>query len=45
MTRNELTDRVTELFPPLAEVEPWEWAETDGASRWSWSRSTPASPA
>jgi hypothetical protein len=29
MTRDELTDRVLELFPPLAEVEPWEWAETD----------------
>jgi hypothetical protein len=29
MTRDELSDRVLELFPPLAEVEPWEWAETD----------------
>jgi hypothetical protein len=29
MTRDELTDRITELFPPLAEVKPWEWAETD----------------
>ena len=29
MTRDELTNRVLELFPPLAEVEPWEWAETD----------------
>ena len=29
MTRDELTDRVTELFPPLAEVEPWQWAETE----------------
>ena len=29
MTRDELTDRVLELFPPLAEVKPWEWAETD----------------
>ena len=29
MTRDELTDRVIELFPPLAGVEPWEWAETD----------------
>jgi hypothetical protein len=28
MTREELCDRVLELFPPLAEVEPWEWAET-----------------
>jgi hypothetical protein len=28
MTREELTDRITELFPPLADVEPWEWAET-----------------
>jgi hypothetical protein len=29
MTRDELTDRILELFPSLAEVEPWEWAETD----------------
>jgi len=29
MTREQLTDRVIELFPPLADVEPWEWAETD----------------
>ena len=29
MTREELTERVTELFPPLAEVTPWDWAETD----------------
>ena len=29
MTREQLTDRVIELFPPLAGVEPWEWAETD----------------
>ena len=29
MTRDELTARVTELFPPLAEVKPWEWAETE----------------
>ena len=29
MTRDELTDRVTELFPPLAEVKPWDWGETD----------------
>jgi hypothetical protein len=29
MTRDELTDRIVELFPPLAEVEPWEWAETE----------------
>jgi hypothetical protein len=29
MTRDDLTDRVIELFPPLAEVRPWEWAETD----------------
>ena len=29
MTKDELSDRVTELFPPLAEVEPWDWAETD----------------
>jgi hypothetical protein len=29
MTREELTDRVLELFPKLAEVEPWEWNETE----------------
>jgi len=29
MTRTELTDRITELFPPLAEVEQWDWAETE----------------
>lgn len=29
MTRDELTDRVIELFPPLAEVKPWDWAEPD----------------
>ena len=29
MTRDELTDRVIELFPPLVQVKPWEWAETD----------------
>jgi hypothetical protein len=29
MTRDELTKRVLELFPKLAEVEPWEWAETE----------------
>jgi hypothetical protein len=29
MTRDELTDRILELFPPLAEVEPWEWDETE----------------
>jgi hypothetical protein len=29
MTRDELTDRVIELFPPLADAKPWEWAETD----------------
>jgi hypothetical protein len=29
MTRDELTDRVIELFPPLAEVKPWDWAETE----------------
>ena len=30
MTRDELTDRVIELFPPLADVKPWEWNETEG---------------
>ena len=29
MTREQLTDRITALFPALAEVEPWDWAETD----------------
>ena len=29
MTRDELTDRIVALFPPLADVEPWEWAETE----------------
>ena len=29
MTRDELSARVLELFPPLAEVEPWDWTETD----------------
>jgi hypothetical protein len=29
MTRDELTDRVLELFPKLAEVEPSEWDETE----------------
>ena len=29
MTRDELTDRILDLFPQLAEVEPWEWAETE----------------
>ena len=29
MARDELTDRVLELFPKLAEVEPWEWNETE----------------
>jgi hypothetical protein len=27
MTSDQLADRILELFPPLAEVEPWEWAE------------------
>jgi hypothetical protein len=31
MTRDDLTHRVLELFPPLGEVEPWEWAETEEA--------------
>ncbi len=29
MTQQELTDRVLELFPPLAGVKPWQWAETE----------------
>ena len=29
MTQDELTDRIIELFPPLAEVKPWDWGETD----------------
>jgi hypothetical protein len=44
MTRNELTDRVIELFPPLAKAKPWEWGKTDEGSRWWWSRSMRASP-
>lgn len=29
MTRDELTNRVIELFPPLADVKPWDWGKTD----------------
>jgi hypothetical protein len=30
MTRQELTDRIIELFPAITEVkEPWEWNETE----------------
>jgi hypothetical protein len=29
MTRDELTHRILELFPQLAEIEPWDWAETE----------------
>jgi ketosteroid isomerase-like protein len=29
MTRDELKDRILQLFPPLGDVEPWEWATTD----------------
>ena len=29
MTRDQLSERVLELFPPLAKVEPWDWGETD----------------
>jgi hypothetical protein len=29
MAEDELTNRVIELFPPLADVKPWDWAETD----------------
>ena len=29
MTRDQLTDRITELFPPLSDVEPWRWAQTE----------------
>jgi hypothetical protein len=29
MTPAELTERITELSPPLAEVKPWDWTETD----------------
>jgi len=29
MTRSDLTDRITDLFPLLAEAEPWTWAETE----------------
>ena len=29
MTRDQLTDRIIELFPKLADVTPWEWNETE----------------
>ena len=29
LTDDELTDRIIELFPPLAEVKPWDWNETE----------------
>lgn len=29
MSRDELTDRILELFPPLADVAPWDWDETE----------------
>ena len=29
MTRDELKDRILELFPPLGDVEPWLCATTD----------------
>jgi hypothetical protein len=29
MTREELNLRILELFPKLAEVEDWDWAETE----------------
>ena len=33
MTRDELGDRILELFPALAEVEPWTWDQTDQDGR------------
>ena len=45
MTRDELSDRVIELFPPLAEVKPWEWAETEEGSQCWWSKKYAPSPA
>lgn len=29
MTRDELTERILELFPTLGEVEDWRWDETE----------------
>lgn len=29
MTRDELTDRILELYPPLGDVEDWRWDETE----------------
>ena len=29
MTRDELTDRILALSPPLADVEDWRWDETE----------------
>ena len=29
MTRDDLRERVVKLFPWLAKVGPWDWAETD----------------
>ncbi len=29
MTRDELTARILELFPPLADVEDWRWDKTE----------------
>ena len=29
MTREELTDRILELFPQLADVKDWSWDETE----------------
>jgi hypothetical protein len=29
MTRDELTDRILELFPPLGDVGEWRWDQTE----------------
>jgi len=29
MTREELTDRIIELFPEIPKAQPWEWNETE----------------
>jgi hypothetical protein len=31
MNRDELTDRILELFPPLGDVEDWRWDETEAS--------------
>jgi hypothetical protein len=45
MTRDQLADRILELFPSLAEVEPREWAETEDSEPVVMIEGTPPSPA